>query len=64
MVAPFFTPEHVESMKPQIQETVDRFLGEMIRGGCEEPVDLIEKFALPVPSHVSDIHPCEGGKGR
>ncbi|KAL2012978.1 hypothetical protein VTN00DRAFT_503 [Thermoascus crustaceus] len=52
MVAPFFTPEHVENMKPQIQEMVDRFLSEMIKVGCAEPVDLVQKFALLVPSHI------------
>lgn len=57
MVAPFFTPEHIEAMRPQIQKTVNYFLEEMIKGGCKEPVDLVEKFALPIPSRVSLFPP-------
>ncbi|EEP81477.1 cytochrome P450 55A2 [Uncinocarpus reesii 1704] len=52
MVTSFFTPEYTESIKPQIQKTVDRYLEEMIKGGCEKPVDLVEKFALPIPSCI------------
>ncbi|KAK0771990.1 hypothetical protein LTR02_016439 [Friedmanniomyces endolithicus] len=50
MVAQAFTKEHIESKRPEIQATVNRCLDEMIKGGCKEPVDLVEKFALPVPS--------------
>lgn len=39
-------------MKPYIQRTVDQLLDQMVAKGCEEPVDLIENFALPVPSYV------------
>jgi hypothetical protein len=53
MVASFFTPEHINSMRPQIQNTVDFFLKEMIKAGCEKPVDLVEKFSLLIPSRVS-----------
>lgn len=52
MVESFFTPEHVESIKPYIQKTIDDLLDDMIAKGCDEPVDLVEKFALPVPSYV------------
>jgi nitric oxide reductase len=52
MVEPLFTRKHIEGMRPHIQETVDTLLESMIQGGCKEPVDLVEKFALPVPSHV------------
>ncbi|KAI1980386.1 hypothetical protein LOZ51_002127 [Ophidiomyces ophidiicola] len=52
MVTSFFTPEHIESMKPQIQRTVDHYLEEMIRKGCEKPVDLVEQFSLPIPSKI------------
>lgn len=52
MVAQAFTKEHIESKRPEIQATVNRYLDEMIKGGCKEPVDLVEKFALPVPSEV------------
>lgn len=53
MVEPLFVAEHVETMKPYIQRTVDQLLDQMVARGCEEPVDLIENFALPVPSYVS-----------
>ncbi|KAI8278668.1 Cytochrome P450 55A3 [Colletotrichum sp. SAR11_57] len=53
MVEPLFVAEHVETMKPYIQRTVDQLLDQMVAKGCEEPVDLIENFALPVPSYVS-----------
>ncbi|KAF4463804.1 cytochrome P450 55A1 [Fusarium albosuccineum] len=52
MVEPFFTKEHVEELRPYIQQTVQGLLNEMVAGGCSEPVDLVEKFALPVPSYI------------
>ncbi|KAM5342172.1 hypothetical protein ACJ41O_015203 [Fusarium nematophilum] len=52
MVEGFFTQEHVEGLKPYIQETVDSLLSDMVAKGCEEPVDLVENFALPVPSYI------------
>ena len=39
-----------EAMRPQIQEMVDQYLGEMIDNG--PPADLVRDFALPVPSLV------------
>lgn len=53
MVEPFFVADRVETMKPYIQKTVDQLLDQMIARGCKEPIDLIENFALPVPSYVS-----------
>lgn len=52
MVEPIFQKPHVEEIKPNIQKTVDNLLNSMIEGGCSEPVDLVEKFSLPVPSYV------------
>ncbi|KAJ3516173.1 hypothetical protein NM208_g14877 [Fusarium decemcellulare] len=52
MVEPFFTKEHVEELRPYIQQTVQGLLDEMVAGGCSEPVDLVDKFALPVPSYI------------
>ncbi|KAI8257219.1 Cytochrome P450 55A3 [Colletotrichum sp. SAR 10_77] len=52
MVEPLFVAEHVETMKPYIQRTIDQLLDQMVAKGCEEPVDLIENFALPVPSYI------------
>ena len=45
-----FTFRRCEAMRPQIQELVDTFLGEMINAG--PPADLVRDFALPVPSLV------------
>jgi nitric oxide reductase len=53
MVAPLFTKEHIDGMRPHIQETVDSLLNAMLKEGGKEPVDLVEKFALPVASYVS-----------
>jgi len=52
MVESFINGEALERMKPHIQKTVDTLLSTMIDGGCEKPVDLVEKFALPVPSYI------------
>lgn len=52
MVEPIFIQEHVETLKPYIQKTADQLLDAMIQGGCDKPVDLVEKFALPLPSYV------------
>jgi len=54
MVEEFFTTEHVKSLKPYIQKTVDELLDKMKAKGCADgPVDLVESFAMPVPSYVS-----------
>jgi cytochrome P450 len=54
MVEPLFVKEHVQTMRPYIQKTVDDLLDAMVAKGCETPVDLVDKFALPVPSYVSN----------
>ena len=53
MVEPLFTHAHIDSLRPAIQKTVNELLDQMLREGGEKPVDLVEKFALPVPSYVS-----------
>lgn len=55
MVEHFFTADHVETMKPYIQKTIDQLLDQMVAGGCKGPIDFIENFALPVPSYVSGV---------
>ncbi|WAJ42945.1 cytochrome P450 [Mycobacterium sp. Aquia_216] len=50
MMTSNFTFRRCESMRPQIQETVDHYLGQMIGNGA--PADLVLEFALPVPSLV------------
>ncbi|QSS65504.1 cytochrome P450 [Histoplasma capsulatum] len=52
MVASLFTRESSETMRPHIQATADALLDEIIKQGCEKPVDLVEKFALPLPSYI------------
>jgi nitric oxide reductase len=55
MVEPIFTREQIERMRPHIQKTVDTLLDDMIKNGCKTPVDVVEKLALPVASHVSSL---------
>lgn len=50
MMTANFTFRRCESMRPQIQETVDHYLDRMIDSGA--PADLVREFALPVPSLV------------
>ena len=50
MMTSNFTFRRCEAMRPQIQEMVDHYLGEMIDNG--PPADLVREFALPVPSLV------------
>jgi cytochrome P450 len=50
MMTSNFTFRRCESMRPQIQDTVDHHLGEMVDNGA--PADLVREFALPVPSLV------------
>ncbi len=50
MMTSNFTFRRCESMRPQIQEMVDHYLGQMIDSGA--PADLVREFALPVPSMV------------
>jgi cytochrome P450 len=53
MVAPLFTREHIDGMRPQIQETVDSLIDAMIKEGSQSPLDIVDKLALPVASYVS-----------
>jgi NAD(P)-dependent dehydrogenase (short-subunit alcohol dehydrogenase family) len=46
MMTSNFTFRRCESMRPQIQDTVDHYLGEMVDNGA--PADLVREFALPV----------------
>ncbi|KAM0328964.1 hypothetical protein ACHAPQ_006964 [Fusarium lateritium] len=53
MVEPIFTPEAVKDLQPYIQKTVDDLLDELRRKDCTDgPVDLVQEFALPVPSYI------------
>ncbi|MFE3940613.1 cytochrome P450 [Streptomyces sp. NPDC059118] len=50
MLIPSFTVRRTAALRPQIQETVDRLLDTMVEQG--PPADLVDAFALPVPSMV------------
>jgi hypothetical protein len=53
MAESWFTPEKIKSMQPYIDKTVNDLLDRMKSRGCASgPVDLVEEFALPVPSYV------------
>jgi cytochrome P450 len=50
MVTAPFMVKRIEAMRPGVQLLVDGLLDEMLAG--DNPVDLVEAFALPVPSLV------------
>jgi cytochrome P450 len=50
MVTAPFMVKRIEAMRPAVQQIVDDLLDEMLAG--PKPVDLVEAFALPVPSLV------------
>jgi cytochrome P450 len=50
MVTAPFTIRRVEAMRPAVQKIVDDLIDDMLAG--PKPVDLVEAFALPVPSLV------------
>ncbi|MGW8761099.1 cytochrome P450 [Streptomyces sp. NPDC055815] len=50
LLIPSFTLKRAESLRPRIQETVDRLLDAMEAQG--PPAELVSAFALPVPSVV------------
>lgn len=53
MAESWFTPEKIKSMQPYIDKTVNDLLDRMKAKGCASgPVDLVEEFALPVPSYI------------
>lgn len=57
MVEKFFTREHVDGMMPYIKKTAQDLIDKVKEAGKGgKPVDLIEGFALPLPSYVSTPH--------
>jgi len=50
MVTAPFTIKRVEAMRPGVQKIVDDLIDEMLAG--PKPVDLVQAFALPLPSLV------------
>ncbi|KAH6682981.1 cytochrome P450 [Halenospora varia] len=52
MIESLFTKEAISNLRPHIQKTVDDLLDTMVKEGGSTPVDIVEKFALPVPSYI------------
>jgi nitric oxide reductase len=52
MVESSFSKQSIDGLRPHIQATVDRLLDIMLKNGGKSPMDLVENFALPVPSYV------------
>ncbi|KAK1826626.1 cytochrome P450 55A2 [Podospora conica] len=53
MVETFFTRDHVDGMMPYILQTAQDLLDKVKEAGKDgKPVDLIEAFALPLPSYI------------
>jgi cytochrome P450 len=50
MMSPEFVIQRIEGMRPQIQEIADGLLDELARS--TPPADLVQSFALPLPSLV------------
>ncbi|MEU1624458.1 cytochrome P450 [Streptomyces sp. NPDC020096] len=50
MVTAQFAIKRVEALRPMVQQIVDELIDTMLSG--PKPVDLVEAFALPVPSRV------------
>lgn len=50
MVTAQFAIKRIEAMRPGVQKIVDELLDQLLAG--PRPVDLVEAFALPVPSRV------------
>ncbi|GAA1699541.1 cytochrome P450 [Kribbella yunnanensis] len=50
MVTAPFMIKRVEAMRPQVQKIVDDLIDELLAG--PKPVDLVQAFALPIPSLV------------
>ncbi|MBK3639906.1 cytochrome P450 [Streptomyces sp. MBT33] len=50
MVSGAFTIKRVEAMRPAVQKMVDTFIDRLLEG--PRPVDLVQAFALPIPSLV------------
>lgn len=53
MVDSLFNKDAATKLRPHIQQTVDSLLEKMLREGGNGPVDLVDKFGVPVPSYVS-----------
>lgn len=54
MVTSFFSDEYIKKMQPYIQQTTNQLLHALKSKGCAaRPIDIVEEFALPLPSYAS-----------
>jgi cytochrome P450 len=52
LVASAFTQRRTEELRPHIQAIIDELLEDIAAGDPEAPVDLVERFAFPLPFTV------------
>ncbi|HEY2833123.1 MAG TPA: cytochrome P450 [Sporichthyaceae bacterium] len=52
LVAQAFTPARVETLRPRVQELVDELCDGLAKDGPEATVDLVARFAFPLPYTV------------
>ncbi len=52
MVGPMFTPEHIKTLEPLIQQVADDNLHSMISSSPSKTADLVAAFALPMASQI------------
>ncbi|TAK69014.1 MAG: cytochrome P450 [Actinomycetota bacterium] len=50
MLTPTVTVKHIQELRPRVQKIVDDLIDDMLAG--PKPADLVESFALPMPSLV------------
>ncbi|OAF63200.1 hypothetical protein VC83_00187 [Pseudogymnoascus destructans] len=53
MIEDIFSREAIERMRPSIQNTVDTLLDDLIKDGCRNPVDVVEKLFMESSVHHS-----------
>ncbi|CAI7592342.1 unnamed protein product [Penicillium manginii] len=49
MVSEAFDKVHLSHLKPFIRKTVNAFIDNLMKIGCETPVNLVEHFSSPIP---------------
>ena len=52
LVSRAFSPRRIEGLRPRIQTIVDDLLDDIAAHGGDEPVDLVARFAFPLPFTV------------
>jgi cytochrome P450 len=52
LVSSAFSPRRIEGLRPRIQTIVDDLLDDLAAEGADTPVDLVSRFAFPLPFTV------------